>query len=388
MRYFFFSLLFLCSCTEKQYHASTKIKNDKVLHVNYTVQTPKDSKIKLRKECQIDVLETFFQLQADSSDYKFLINYQESDFTYPLGDLYQMNNHSLFKPTLLSLTDISDSLTIAKIGYFSPHKKGFSSVSIIYNLMLIEDNGNFTLTNMLNHNTQDWQIKTVGEITYHAKPAHKFNLLRMEKMVDFNQQMAKFFHGNPMSIDYYISPTIKHSMEIRGYDFQYSMYLSDQIGAITYPNDKIIFVGNNSEYYPHEVVHLYLHAYFPYTHDIIGEGLATYFGGSKGLPFEEHIKALKVHLSKNKIDILDKLYCQPGYTINEKTSLWYSMGAFLCDLTLKQCGKQGLIKLLDSGKENEELSFALEELFGLEIENFNQFIRKKLKNYHAPAKQI
>lgn len=170
-------------------------------------------------------------------------------------------------------------------------------------------------------------------------------------------------------------------MQIRGFDFDSLMYQDSKTGAATFPFKKIIFSGNDSAYYPHEVVHLYLYKYFPYTNNIINEGFATYLGGSQGMDYKAHLHILKEHLKHNKVDVFKELVTESQYTVTDKVSLKYSVGALLCDLALKKCGKQGLITLLDSGKSNEDLMLTLESLFGITKSEFNGFIEKELDNY-------
>jgi hypothetical protein len=375
------SFLILFACNKKD--TSKEIETEDSLFVNYTVQIPESPEIKNRKLDQIDFLRCFFELDMKYPDYTRHIEYEQSLFSYPLVELYQIHiaNHTGFRPTLLSLTDISKTHTIAKIGYFYPEENGFVSLSFIFNIMIVEGENGFKLTNMLTYNTRNWQKRNAGKITYYAKPDYRFNERKIQQMREFNQELGRFFHVNPISFEYYLSPSVKNSMQIRGYDFQYSMFLTDQIGGTVFPVDRIIFSGNNSEYYPHELVHIYIDEHYPSTHAIIEEGLAVYFGGSKGWAYEKHIAALKEYLKNNTIDFLEKLHDDRSYTIGEKTSLWYAMGSLLCDMSLRKCGKEGLFQLLNSGETEEELHESLELLFEIEIENFNDFVRKELEYY-------
>jgi hypothetical protein len=157
--------------------------------------------------------------------------------------------------------------------------------------------------------------------------------------------------------------------------------MDSKTGGAAFVQSKIIFGANDSEYYPHEVVHLYLYEYFPYANDIIEEGLATYLGGSLELDYKKHLQTLKVHLKSHKVDVLKELLAESHYTLTDRTSLMYSVGALICDLAVKKCGKQGLITLLDSGKSNEDLLLTLEGLFAIDRSGFNDFIERELRNY-------
>ena len=169
-------------------------------------------------------------------------------------------------------------------------------------------------------------------------------------------------------------------MKLRGFDYEDSMFLNNQKGGEAFSSHKLIFSGNNSEYYPHELVHLYTHKYFKNVNSTINEGLATYLGGSKELDYLKHIGILKEYLAINKIDLFEYLFDdEKKYTIiGNVSSIRYSAGALLCAIADK---KNVLNQLLDSGKSNEELILTIENLFDIDRKDFNSFINEKLSEY-------
>jgi hypothetical protein len=48
---------------------------------------------------------------------------------------------------------------------------------------------------------------------------------------------------------------------------------------------------------------------------------------------------------------------------------------------LKKYGKEGLLRLMNSGKKDEDLLLTIEKVFKIKRENFDSFIKKELLNY-------
>ena len=124
--------------------------------------------------------------------------------------------------------------------------------------------------------------------------------------------MSIFFNLNtPLSFKYFIFENYEDLMNNKGFDFEVDMYLGLNYGGEAYPEQKIIFSGNNSAYYPHELVHLYTHQQFNNIHYIIDEGIATLLGGSQGSNFSEYMKEFDSLLNNSK-----SLNSNPGATIH------------------------------------------------------------------------
>jgi len=118
----------------------------------------------------------------------------------------------------------------------------------------------------------------------------------------------------------------------------------NQNGSIAFPDDRLIFSGNNNEINTHELVHLYLTEKFKNLNPYMNEGVASLFGGSKGLEYKDHLHKLKTHLISNEIDIYQE-YFFGNYVIDFDTSLRYTLSAFICELTLKNLARTSSLSL-------------------------------------------
>jgi hypothetical protein len=306
---------------------------------------------------------------------------------YPLIEIFNIENtfkgKYKYKPTLLSLTKVEgfETKINAKIAWIGSESNEFSSLRIIYNLELIKYKESFKIQNVLSTNVKNWKKAKIGDVQYYYYPDFDFDEKKAAIFNAFNTEIALFFETNPIEFKYFLCKDVCHFMKIRGYDFEESMFFSNQNGAEAMPYERLIFSGNDSEINKHELVHLYTYIKHKNKNSIIDEGVATYFGGSKGLTYTEHLRKLKNHLRDNKIDIYNELFYK-NYVLDDLTSLKYTVGAFLCDLAMKKGGKSGLFKLLNSGKSNDELIQTIENLFNLKKENFNIFIKNELENYN------
>ena len=384
MKIFFIALLsfsiFSCNSQEK---VETDDKVDHVFLINPGVEFSQENTADFK---QIIVsLEEF--LRTKNNDYAkndYWVQDDHEYFLYPFYEIFEIEKNkfdedSPYKPTLLSLTKINDDTVKVKMGWFTT-VDDFSAVKVIYNFLAVRKDKTFIFKNILDYNTSNWQAKKVGNIDYYYYPEFNFDSQKGVEFDAFNNHIASFFAVEPLKIDYFLSKNTHHLMSIRGYDFHPSMFFQDQISAETFSHDNLIFSGNNSEIYRHELLHLYTYWNFPDHHRIIDEGIATYFGGSKGLTYEDHLAKVKKHVENNKVDIYQELFFS-DYILDEATSLMYTVGALLCELALQKHGKEGLYKLLNSGNSTEELIVTVEKLFDLKNkEEFNAFIFEELEN--------
>lgn len=375
---FFLNFLLSCNSQDDKKVNHTKLQiNPSVVYTEENIQENK--KI-------IDALEKFLITKNnDYSDNNYWVNNDNIYFHYPFFEIYQIENNfndknNFYTPTLLSLTRTDDSEINVKLGWFA-NEGNFSDLKVIYNILAVKIGKEYKFKNSLPRNTKEWKKAKIGDILYKYYPNFNFSKKKAMEFNNFNNRIADFFSTDIIKFKYFISKDVNHFMKIRGYDFETTMFLDNQNGAETFPHDNLIFSGNNSEINKHELVHLYTYWNFKNINPIINEGISTYLGGSKGVKYQVHLKKLKNHIAdKNNLDLYDKLF-NSNYVLDEETSLMYTIGAFLCDLAYKKGGKKVLFKLMNSGKSDKELMSTLKEIFNLNKDNFNTFIRDKIKNF-------
>ena len=61
----------------------------------------------------------------------------------------------------------------------------------------------------------------------------------------------------PSNARYFVANSSREIVKIWGYEYMDRMYRPEQTGGVAIPTDHVLYSGNNSEYYPHELIHLY-----------------------------------------------------------------------------------------------------------------------------------
>jgi len=242
-------------------------------------------------------------------------------------------------------------------------------------------NNTFYLFNRTDYLKNQLRNQKIGNITFYYNHKHEFNLEKANKLSAFNAQVANLFNTTKLDFEYFIAESGREAAKIRGYDFKPSTYVPNQSEALADVTNNIIYVGNGSEFYPHEVVHLYTKELFNYQyHSWIDEGFATMLGGSKGQSLDWHLDKLRVFLEKN-----------PDYELNDITTLntvpngeyttefRYAIGGLLVKEIFDKEGIAGIKEILQFGSSNEDFYNLLKVKFKVSKENFGKFIREKLK---------
>ena len=370
-----FPLILLTNCTQKK-----KIESEKTFAVDYGIQAFS----KLHKEN--DLIITTFKKCFNSNTYLDYAQYwQESDtliFKRPFDDLWLSieDYYPAYTPTIVSIQKKEKDKYLVKIAVMG-NPEQFNSLHAIYNFYAIRDNEDiFKFKNVINDNLKLWNTKTIDNIKYIYPPQNTLNNNEIKKQIEFENNLITKFDFDKINYTYISCNSVYEFMKLRGFDYENSMFLNNQKGGVAFTNSQLIFSGNNSEFYPHELVHLYTYKYFKNINSTINEGFATYLGGSMELDYLSHIKILKDYLKTSKIDLFEYLFDdEKKFTIiGNISSIKYSAGALLCDLADKQ---NVLNQLLDCGKTDEELILAIESLFDINRKDFNSFIDKKLIDY-------
>jgi hypothetical protein len=234
--------------------------------------------------------------------------------------------------------------------------------------------------------TTQWNTKSVGQIRYFFEKSHPFNEKKALLLDSFNTAIAKHFRSRPLSVKYFVGKNALETAMIAGYDFLPEQYTYSIYGGFAEPVQKVVFSGNATEYYPHELVHLYVHEFVyknKYTcHLWFNEGMATFFGGSRGYPLEWHLGKLKTYLEQHQeasIHDISQLFTVPNGEY--MTDYAYVIGGLICKKIYEKEGMDGLFELLKAGSSDADFYKIIEKKFNVTKENFGTFIRAELKNY-------
>ncbi len=281
-----------------------------------------------------------------------------------------------FTPLLLSVSPKNNGYYEIKTAFISFYYKQELCVANVY---AKKENGRYKLFNALPINTKSWLTKNVGSITYHYSRHYKFNMVNAKRMVAFADSLRMLYNLKPVHADFYIGKSLDELMKLDGLEFYMGMGNAFKVSGFTDQENNIIFSGGGGEYFPHEVVHIYLNPLFKNSNWILQVGLADLYGGSMGHSLGWHIKRLNNYLIVHPEINLDSLY--KFWYMDNYTNPREVIGGFLCELAYKKGGIKELKKLLSFGSSENDLYKAIENVFGVKRKNFNFFIREKMKEY-------
>ena len=329
----------------------------------------------------IETLTDFLKTKNTSlTENKYWVQSDFQKFTYPYLDIYNIENSKygkdFYRPTLVEIIPTEKPnqkiVKIAFIGHNNETKE--NHLKSIYNLIANIHQDKVLFSRYLDYSTEKWKIESKQSLTYKISTNKKINEKEITEQQKDIDKICNFFQCKPIGITYYSCVNPKELFEIKGFDYNPMMYVDKTGGLADYGN--IIFSGNNSEIYTHEIIHIYTSNLFPKIDKFIDEGLATLMAGSGKYSYEWHRNKLDKFLNENKdynfaihTDAYERIYFE------NETSIPYLTSALILERTLRIYGKKKLMELL---KSENELWTTLKTV-GLTKENINKELRKQIK---------
>jgi hypothetical protein len=295
-------------------------------------------------------------------------------FDFSMEYLYQFPSSQLlryYKPTILSIEKEGDNYGIRTI--FSadglPEEYRKSNPWCITKLYAVKEKGNWKLKNALPIITANWNKKTIGKITFIYPQHHKFNDKLAKKASLFCDEISKEYKFSDWKpFDFYITDSGDELGKLLNFDFYFAGYTT----GIGMNDNRILFSGMGSEYYPHEFIHLIVPTQD--RHWIIEEGFATWKAGQGGKTFEESAKLLANELAiNNTVTFSDVLNKKWGW----QYAAFYTTGAIFCKAAYDKGGVVLVKKLLEIPPNDEKLIEAISKLFEIKKEDIDIFWRKE-----------
>lgn len=237
-----------------------------------------------------------------------------------------------------------------------------------------QDEGSYRLRNALPINTQRWTHEQVGSIEFVFPPDQAFDRAIAEQINRFVDSLATVWQTAIVPITYYFADDFSRVANALG--IKHQPPAGDVSRIIVDSKNRMIYSGGLSEWDPHEFVHIYLDPLFPRTNEYFREGYATLVGGSAGHELSWHIKRFYESLKQNpELDLL--AFLDMGTTIGAQRFA----GGLLCKAAEEHGGLNAIRKLMTYGSEDQDLYRAILDVFGVDRERFNEFLKAKLVEY-------
>lgn len=329
----------------------------------------------------ISALHRFLQSKNNSlSDNDLWLKSDFQNYVYPYLDIYNIE-HSTFgkdfyKPTVMEILPTeNENQNIVKIAFIGHNSKTNENlIKSIYNIVANVENENITFSRYLDFVTKDWTTQKNESINYMISPNKTVNYTEISHQKEEINKLCQFFQTQPINITYYSCVNPKELFEIKGFDYHPMMYADKSGGLAELGN--MIFSGNNSEVYTHEIVHIYTNNLFPKIDQYINEGIATYIAGSGKHSYHWHRNKLRQFLAEHKnyniakhTDPYERIYFE------NETSIPYLTAALILERTFSIYGKDKLMEVLKSDKE----LWPTLKTVGLTKANINNELRKQIK---------
>jgi hypothetical protein len=326
-------------------------------------------------------------LSGKTRSLAFNENWVDEDFEtykYPFTDVAYIDLNKegqlSYKPVVLEIISVHESPgseKIIKVAFIDC--KGNYEISAVYNFYVAKIDHNYKLKRILSYNTGNWSVHDFNKVKYHVSPDHTFNINRAHETNSTILSFEKYFEVKMDKITYFSCKNPEEVFKIKGFDYLPNMFFSTR-GGLAEKFSNIIFSGNDSDVYDHEIVHLFTFKKFGGSvKPFIDEGLATYLGGSGGHSYDFHKKKFQRYLAEHP-DTDVRQFMNPylrNSDLDSETSLSYILGAVICEYAEGRGGKENINQLLKSGWDDSALWKEMEKV-GLSRDTINTAIRQFL----------
>lgn len=351
------------------------------LDSTYLTISPIIDKEKPSNKLIISTLTSFLKsknIALSENEFWLMSDFQK--YVYPYLDIYNIEQSKygkdFFKPTLIEILPTNNEkqkiIKIAFIGHNPQTNENL--IKSIYNIIANVENEKIIFSRFLDFTTQHWTKQKIESINYIISPSKKVNNKETNQQKNEINQLCNFFQTKPIDITYYSCINPKELFEIKGFDYNPMMYVDKSGGLADFGN--IIFSGNNSEIYSHEIIHIYTNNLYPKINKFLDEGIATYIAGSGKFDYKWHRNKLNIFLTQNpKFDFENHFDPYERFYFENETSIPYLTSALICERTKRIYGKEKLLQIL---KSEDELWETLKNV-GLTKENINEELNKEIK---------
>lgn len=299
----------------------------------------------------------------------------ENELSFGNDNFLQMLGY--MNVSVIRVNKVSDYFKITSIASFAS-ETDTSNINYIFYIYAKKIDGEYKLFNALKVNSELLlESQQIDFITYFYPKSHEFDLELAQKQ---NQLIKEISDGMGIPLGeykYYFANTREEMMNIKGLYFIIGNSGNEIPSGIADIKNNITFSSGLGEYYPHELLHLLINPEYPGTHNWILEGFATYFGMSRGIQLETHIRKLSAHLEQNpNIDLNNMLEFK---SIDQYTDYRYVLGGYIIEKAFEKGGYDYLKEVLEKTKTDEEYYSTVAEILEVEKDEINSFIRDDLK---------
>jgi hypothetical protein len=303
-----------------------------------------------------------------------------STMIYPYQDILQIeaSKHGkyFYRPTLMEMIpDTTQRTFVLKIGFLG-HRNNpdENQIKAIYNLFAhIGPDNQVKFSTVHGKRTRDWSVTQRGCITYRHPPGMELQELEAKRQLEDIELICELFQCAPIPITYYSCKSPADILYIRGFDYHPMMYVHNTGGQAA-PGARV-YSGNHSDFYTHEIVHVYTAKLYPNIPDFLDEGLATWIGGSGKMEYAWHRQKMQKLLRENpEFKFTDHLEIYDRQYYEHDTPISYMTTALVCEYITSHFGQAKLFSLFGV----EGTYWDILKMVGLTPENLDDELKRQL----------
>jgi hypothetical protein len=290
------------------------------------------------------------------------------------GDLHRSVAYQGFPATVVGVMSagLGDSVYLVKLLHATTDSTRRQMMPLaLQRLYAVRTRGSeygWQLSNALPRLTQGWPSRSVGRITFHYAPGQPSDPSRAALAARFVDSVAQLFAVPPPEhLDYFVTASPDEYYRILGLDFfPLPSGRGTAAGGNALTEAGIVLAGDpaQGEAYLHEIAHIVLGNRLG-GGAILGEGVPTWLGGSKGRPAREMFRLLAEYQRTQPHATLEALVRgTAGWGIQENDAR-YSTGALFVDAVYRRGGVVGLRALVDTPSDPTLLLAAMRKHLGL-----------------------
>ncbi|MEM6642549.1 MAG: hypothetical protein AAF616_06190 [Bacteroidota bacterium] len=310
-------------------------------------------------------------------------NYPEIGYLSLLMYLRNLRNAGgQIQCSILGIVPVKEEYFMLKAAFLERNvqRKDLADIKFIISIYAKKKDGECRFYSTTEYHRMICKSERITNVNYVIHPDHDFSNEEAMQMEEFNDRMADLFSIPPLQFDYVVANNTRDLSDMFGVHlFEYS-YEPVASGGMADTYNNIIYAGNNSAYYPHEVVHLYTSARFRGRyHHWVDEGIAALLGGSTGYKIEWHWEKLRRFLSQNPDFSMQSLTELQTYIPNGAytTDFRYAIGSLICQKIIEKEGMQGIFAALQAGREEEDYFRIIENKLGVAKSEFEGYIKSE-----------
>jgi len=311
-------------------------------------------------------------------------------FSYLKGIERKDTIQKYFQGQLINLYPVENKQFLLTLAY----TKG-SEIGRIFTFLAKDNNGTIVFASPVQYNTKYWKTTKIGTITYFFPDT--IDTKRAEIFNQKNILMAQKLGLPVRNWDVYMCRNYQEAIQIQGCSYEFTRNGIFNSGDIIDP--KTLFSVMNDEDFSHDVLHMYASQIRGKERNNVAEcGLAYYWANSgwanvnfqtgvveKSPNLKDLVLALQKYLQAHKdvklLDLFDKdpnVLAEYGYP--KPTQVNRIISGIICKEIEKQKGVAGIIELLKCGRGNDNYFKSIENLIGINRQNFDTEVYKLLFN--------